>query len=71
MVNLMIEIGLLVVLLYDFPERSFEYGSVPYIEGAIGVTNILGLVRIEYVHRFTYRDHPEALLGKIRFDVTL
>lgn len=57
--------------LYDFPERSFEYGSVPYIEGAIGVTNILGLVRIEYVHRFTYRDHPEALLGKIRFDVTL
>lgn len=57
--------------LYDFPERSFEYGSMPYIEGAIGVTNILGLVRIEYVHRFTYRDHPEALLGKIRFDVTL
>lgn len=44
---------------------------MPYIEGAIGVTNILGLVRIEYVHRFTYRDHPEALLGKIRFDVTL
>lgn len=57
--------------LYIFPERSFEYGSEPYIEGAIGITNILGLLRVEYVHRFTYRDHPEALLGKIRVDVTL
>jgi len=29
------------------------------------------LLRIEYVHRFTYRDHPDALLGRVRVDVTL
>lgn len=57
--------------LYDFPATSNEYGSVPYVEGAVGFTNILGLLRVEYVHRFTYRDHPDALLGKIRVDVTL
>lgn len=57
--------------LYDFPSASYKYGSVPYVEGTVGLTNILGLLRVEYVHRFTYRDHPEALLGKIRVDVTL
>src|SRR5690554_4178283 len=57
--------------LYDFPLTSYEYGSQPYVEGAIGFTNILGLLRVEYVHRFSYRDHPDALLGKIRVDVTL
>ena len=57
--------------LYDFPENSHQYGSKPYIEGTIGITNILGLLRVEYVHRFTYRNHPEALLGKVRVDVTL
>lgn len=57
--------------LYNFPEVSSEYGSKPYIEGTIGVTNIFGLLRVEYVHRFTYRDKPEALLGKIRVDIML
>lgn len=57
--------------LYNFPSVSNEYGSVPYIEGSIGITNILGLLRVEYVHRFTYRDHPDALLGRVRFDITL
>ncbi len=57
--------------LYQFPQGAFEYGSAPYVEGTIGITNILGLLRVEYVHRFTYRDHPDALLGKVRIDVTL
>ena len=57
--------------LYTFPAASYKYGSAPYVEGAVGITNILGLLRVEYVHRFTYRDHPDALLGKIRVDVTL
>lgn len=56
---------------YNFPPASFEYGYVPYIEGTVGLTNILGLLRVEYVHRFTHRDHPDALLGRIRVDVTL
>jgi hypothetical protein len=57
--------------LYNFPDLSHQYGSKPYLEGTIGFTNILGLLRVEYVHRFTYRDHPDALLGKVRVDVTL
>ena len=57
--------------LYRFPVASYQYVSAPFLEGTIGITNILGLLRVEYVHRFTYRDHSEALLGKIRVDVTL
>lgn len=57
--------------LFYFPPASFEYGALPYVEGTIGITNILGLLRVEYVHRFTYRHHPEAFLGKIRIDITL
>jgi hypothetical protein len=57
--------------IFEFPLNSYQYGSQPYIEGTVGITNILGLLRVEYVHRFTYRDHPDALLGKIRVDVTL
>ncbi|MBF6596773.1 MAG: hypothetical protein ITF98_00905 [Fermentimonas sp.] len=57
--------------LYNFPQASYQYGSKPYVEGTIGITNILGLLRVEYVHRFTYRNHPDALLGKVRIDVTL
>ncbi len=58
-------------LVYNFPAVSNRYGSAPYVEGTIGITNILGLLRVEYVHRFTYRDHPDALLGRVRVDVTL
>ena len=57
--------------LLAFPETSMPMGDVSYLEGAIGITNILGLFRIEYVHRFTYRENPYAILGNIRFDVTL
>lgn len=57
--------------IYNFPSISYQYDSMPYIEGTIGITNILGLLRVEYVHRFTYRDHPDARLSGIRVDVTL
>ena len=58
-------------LIYNFPPASYRYGSAPYVEGTFGITNILGLLRVEYVHRFTYREHPDALLGKVWVDVTL
>lgn len=56
---------------YALPPVSLFYDNVPYMEGTIGITNILGLLRVEYVHRFTYRDHPDAILGAVRVDVTL
>lgn len=57
--------------IYNFPVASYRYDSAPYVEGTIGITNILGLLRVEYVHRFTYRNLPDALLGKVRVDITL
>ncbi len=58
--------------LFAFPVLSHEYERyVPYIEGTVGITNILGLLRLEYVHRFNYRNYPEALLGAIRLDITI
>lgn len=56
---------------YALPPVSRFYDRVPYMEGTIGITSILGLLRVEYVHRFTYRDHPNAMLGAVRVDVTL
>lgn len=57
--------------LFLFPEGTDEMGKTPYIEGSIGITNILGLIRLEYVHRFTYRDHPNAIKGLVRVDIPL
>lgn len=58
--------------LFALPIVSHQYEKgVPYIEGTIGITNILGLLRLEYVHRFTYRKYPDALLGAIRLDIII
>ena len=56
---------------YLLPPVSQRYDNVPYVEGTFGITNILGFLRVEYVHRFTYRDHPDALLGAVRVGATL
>ena len=39
----------------------------PYIEGVIGLHNIFNVLKIEYVHRFTYRNIPNARKSGIRF----
>lgn len=56
--------------LFVFPANTASMGNTPYIEGAVGITNILGLLRVEYVHRLTYRDHPNAINFGFRLDVT-
>ena len=60
--------------MFAFPPHSRQYGNTPFVEGSVGLTNIFGLLRVEYVHRFTHRDLPAGSLGKlgmIRVDVTL
>ena len=53
-----------------FPTNSFIMdGKKPYLEYAIGVDNILSLIRIEYVHRINYLDLPTASKHGIRFSV--
>ncbi len=56
---------------YLLPPVSQYYDNLPYVEGTFGITNILGFLRVEYVHRFTYCDHPDALLGAVRVSATL
>lgn len=40
--------------------------KVPYVEGIIGIHNILNLLHVEYVHRFTYRNLPTSPKWGIR-----
>ena len=56
--------------LFVFPTNTVSMGNTPYIEGVVGITNILGLLRVEYVHRLTYRDHPNTINFGFRLDVT-
>jgi hypothetical protein len=37
---------------------TFSLGNVPYIEASIGIENILNLLRVDIVKRFTYLDNP-------------
>lgn len=39
---------------------------VPYVEGVVGIHNILNLLHVEYVHRFTYRNLPTSPKWGIR-----
>lgn len=57
--------------MYSLSPKSARYNGTPYVEGSVGITNMLGLARMEYVHRFTHRDIPGAVLGRVRFTVTL
>ena len=51
--------------LYAFPETSdgikrasYRMASVPYMEFALGVENILKVLRIDYIRRLNYLDRP-------------
>ncbi len=57
--------------IYPLPPMSCRYNEIPYVEGSLGITGIFGLLRVEYVHRFTHRDTPNALLGLLRVDIPL
>src|SRR6185503_20182018 len=42
-------------------------GSTPYVEGSVGIANIFKLLRVYYVRRFTYLDHPGVARSGVRF----
>ncbi|MBL7712558.1 MAG: carboxypeptidase-like regulatory domain-containing protein [Chitinophagaceae bacterium] len=58
--------------LYCFPEdengrlSTFSLQKEPYIEGSIGVGNILKFFRVDVVRRFTYIDNPNVSATGIR-----
>lgn len=64
--------------LYRFPVTltgqpiTYAMGKTPYIEGSVGVENIFKFIRVDFVKRFTYLDHPEVsqygIRARIKFD---
>lgn len=62
--------------IFSFPSISEQGVSVmnpqiPYMEFSVGLYNILKFMRIDYVHRITYRDLPGAQRWGIRLGVDM
>ena len=44
----------------DGEMQTYTLEKEPYVEGGIGIANIFRILRIDYVRRFNYLDHPEV-----------
>lgn len=51
---------------------TYSLGSQPYMEGSIGIGNILKVIRLDVVRRFNYLDNPNVskygLRAKVQFE---
>ncbi|MDO4702695.1 DUF5686 and carboxypeptidase-like regulatory domain-containing protein [Tannerella sp.] len=52
--------------LYVFPENSYLMEKRPYMEISCGLDNIFKLIRLDYVWRLSYRDHPHTSNSGLR-----
>jgi len=63
--------------LFNFPVRDGKVSSFilepnrPYMEASVGIYNIFKLLKIEYVHRFSYLDNPNISKNGVRFAIQL
>jgi hypothetical protein len=55
--------------LFMFPEGTYKMRNMPYMEGGIGVENIFKVLRIDYVWRMSYLNHPNIDKSGIRFSL--
>jgi len=55
--------------LFQFPAGSSGMGKEPFMEAGIGLENIFKILRIDYVWRLTYLNHPGIDKTGIRFVV--
>ncbi|WPU92617.1 DUF5686 family protein [Mucilaginibacter sabulilitoris] len=61
--------------LYELPVDAngapitYALGKTPYVEGSVGIENIFKFIRIDYVRRFNYLDHPNVPSSGIRVRV--
>lgn len=53
--------------LYLFPNGSYTLGKAPYMEASIGIENIFKFLRLDYVWRLNYCDHPGIQTKGVRF----
>lgn len=58
--------------IFLFPEETYKMNNIPYMELGVGVENVLNMLRIDYVWRLTYRDHPgiDRHGLRMRIDIT-
>lgn len=52
--------------LFRFPEQTYRLGEKPYMEMGVGVENVFKMLRIDYVWRLSYRNHPNIDHSGIR-----
>jgi hypothetical protein len=50
----------------DGQNSTFRLGKTPYMEAGVGLENIFSLIRLDYVWRLTYRNHPNIDKSGIR-----
>ena len=43
-----------------FPTGTYTLEKRPYMEASIGIDNIFGFFRIDYIRRLSYPDHPHT-----------
>jgi hypothetical protein len=47
--------------------ETYSLGRTPYIEGGFAIANIFKVIRLDFIKRFTYLDHPDIAKYGIRF----
>ena len=57
--------------LFLFPEETYLMGKTPYMEASVGIENIFNAVRVDYVWRLNYLDHPGIQKNGIRATIAL
>ena len=57
--------------LFAFPEGTYQMGKKPYMEASIGIENIFNAIRVDYVWRLNYLDHPGIQKNGIRATIML
>lgn len=50
---------------------TFALRRTPYMEASVGLENIFNFLRVEYVKRLSYLDHPDVKKAGVRFSVKL
>lgn len=48
---------------------TFALGRQPYIEAGFGIGNIFKLLRVDFIERFSYLDHPNVAQYGVRFQL--
>ena len=57
--------------LFVFPENSYTMGKAPYMEVSAGIENIFKFLRLDYVWRLNYRNHPGIQTKGVRCTMRL